>query len=103
MQKWPGCRDVEMTPEAWERRMGFPAGWTDVAWPLSATPSYPTSPNGLDERSERHARRIDWLIALAPQLYATPELARQWQQALRDRRDPTQPRLWETDRSQGAG
>lgn len=30
MQKWPGCRNLEMTPSAWERRMGFPAGWTDV-------------------------------------------------------------------------
>jgi hypothetical protein len=55
------------------------------------------------ERSERYARVLEMLIALAPQLYATPELARQWQQALRDRRDPTQPRLWETDRSQGQG
>jgi hypothetical protein len=55
------------------------------------------------ERSERYARVLEMLIALAPQLYATPELARQWQQALRDRRETIQPRLWETDRSQGQG
>jgi hypothetical protein len=55
------------------------------------------------DRAERHARVVEMLIALAPQLYATPDLARQWQQALRDRRETIQPRLWETDRSQGAG
>ena len=30
MQKWPGCRGVIVTPEEWERRMGFPVGWTDL-------------------------------------------------------------------------
>lgn len=31
MQKHPGCRGLEMTPRAWERRMGYPDGWTDIA------------------------------------------------------------------------
>ena len=30
MQKYPGARGLEMTPQAWERRMGFPEGWTDI-------------------------------------------------------------------------
>jgi hypothetical protein len=49
MQKWPGCQNVEVTPEAWERRMGYPEGWTDLDYPLSETRLYPTSPNRLGE------------------------------------------------------
>lgn len=30
MQKWPGCRNVDLTPEVLEERMSFPRGWTDV-------------------------------------------------------------------------
>ncbi len=28
MQKWPGCRQLDITPEAIEIRMGYPVGWT---------------------------------------------------------------------------
>ena len=31
MQKWPGCRGIEVTPEAWCRRMGFPPAWLNCA------------------------------------------------------------------------
>lgn len=27
MQKWPGCRGIEVSPEAWCRRMGYPETW----------------------------------------------------------------------------
>ncbi len=27
MRKWPGCRGIEVTPEAWARRMGYPETW----------------------------------------------------------------------------
>ena len=30
MRKWPGCRNIVITPEIWEKRMGFPRGWTDL-------------------------------------------------------------------------
>lgn len=29
MQKHPGCRGIIVEPEEWERRMGYPRGWTD--------------------------------------------------------------------------
>ena len=31
MRKWPGCADIEITPEAWRRRMGFPPAWDGCA------------------------------------------------------------------------
>lgn len=39
MQKWPGCRTAVVTPQNWERQMGFPDGWTDIASRHSATRS----------------------------------------------------------------
>jgi hypothetical protein len=56
MQKWPGCRGIEMTPEAWERRMGYPEGWTHVAWEPSATPSSRRSRSG--SRSASKTRKL---------------------------------------------
>lgn len=38
MRKWPGCRGIEVTPEAWGRRMGYPETWLrclDSAMPSS--------------------------------------------------------------------
>jgi hypothetical protein len=29
MRKWPGCLEIDLTPEIIERRMGYPIGWTD--------------------------------------------------------------------------
>lgn len=29
MRRWPSCRGIEVSPEAWERRMGLPPGHTD--------------------------------------------------------------------------
>jgi len=37
MAKWPGCNGIEVTPESWCRRMGYPAEWLSLA--PSATPS----------------------------------------------------------------
>lgn len=39
MQKWPGCRSVDLRPEVLERRMGYPVGWTDIGEAHSAMPS----------------------------------------------------------------
>lgn len=47
MQKWPGCRGVEVTPEAWCRRMGYPLAW------LSLAPSGTRSTQTLPPRSSR--------------------------------------------------
>ena len=30
MTKWAGCQNIIVEPEVWERRMGYPAGWTDL-------------------------------------------------------------------------
>ncbi len=49
MRKWPGCRGIEVSPEAWCQRMGYPIEWLSCA-PL-ATPSSPSSPR----RSSRPA------------------------------------------------
>lgn len=38
MQKWPGCRGIVVTPDAWGRRMGYPGTWLrslDSAMPSS--------------------------------------------------------------------
>jgi hypothetical protein len=37
MQKHPGCRGIEETPEMWRERMGYPAEWDDCA--PTVTPS----------------------------------------------------------------
>lgn len=37
MQKWPGCQEIETTPQAWCRRMGYPLDWLLAA---SAIPSF---------------------------------------------------------------
>ena len=31
MEKWPGCRGIEVSPEEWCRRMGYPAAWLAYA------------------------------------------------------------------------
>ncbi len=31
MRKWPGCRDIEVSPDEWGRRMGYPSEWLDCA------------------------------------------------------------------------
>lgn len=41
MMKHPGCRGIDVSPETWERRMGFPQGWTDLK--PSETQSSPKS------------------------------------------------------------
>lgn len=57
MQKWSGCRNLEMTPGAWERRMGFPEGWTRVEWPRSGMRSFPKSHNGSQNGSKKRKTR----------------------------------------------
>jgi hypothetical protein len=57
MQKWPWCRNLEMTPEAWEHRMGYPEGWTRVEWPRSGTPSSRRSRNGSRGASSTRKQR----------------------------------------------
>ena len=49
MQKHKCCRGLEMNPEEWERRMGFPPDWTDLE-PLG-TPSCPKSQKSSGEPS----------------------------------------------------
>lgn len=49
MTKWSGCRGAVVSPESWEKRMGFPPGWINS--PCSETPSSLTSPNRSDEPS----------------------------------------------------
>jgi hypothetical protein len=39
MQKWPGCRGVDLSPEALERRMGYPEGWSSIDEELLEMPS----------------------------------------------------------------
>jgi hypothetical protein len=51
MQKHLCCRGLLMTPEEWERRMGFPIGWTAVEWKPSATLSFRRSPKSSGGRS----------------------------------------------------
>jgi hypothetical protein len=57
MRKWPGCRGVEMTPEAWERRMGYPEGWSRVAWPRSVTASSRKSRSGSESGSSKRIKQ----------------------------------------------
>lgn len=38
MAKWPGCRGIQVTPERWRNRMGYPIAWdvcADTVMPLS--------------------------------------------------------------------
>jgi hypothetical protein len=42
MAKWPGCRDVAVSPQAWASRMGFPPEWLFCA--PSEMPSSRNSP-----------------------------------------------------------
>lgn len=57
MQKHPGCRGLEMTPEAWERRMGYPEGWTDIGCVPSVTQSSRRSPSGSRTGSKKPRRK----------------------------------------------
>jgi hypothetical protein len=47
MAKWPGCNGIEVTHEAWCRRMGYPPEWLSLA--PSATPSFLKSRQSLSD------------------------------------------------------
>lgn len=44
MRKWPGCRDLEVSPEEWARRMGYPLEWLSLA-PLETRSSLKSRPS----------------------------------------------------------
>jgi hypothetical protein len=48
MQKHPGCRGVDLTPEILEKRMGFPIGWTDLEKDPLETQSFQKSLKSSD-------------------------------------------------------
>ncbi len=51
MAKWVGCAGIEVTPQTWCQRMGFPAEWLSCA--PSATPSSHKSRQSLSQRSRK--------------------------------------------------
>jgi hypothetical protein len=51
MQKWPGCRGVDLSPEALERRMGYPEGWSSIDEELLEMPSSPKYRKSSGEQS----------------------------------------------------
>jgi hypothetical protein len=57
MQKWPGCRDVTVTPEQWCRRMGYPPAWLNCS--PSAMPSSRKSRKSSSKRISTHGVRAD--------------------------------------------
>ncbi len=48
MSKWPGCREIEVSPHTWCDRMGYPPAWLQCAG--SATRSIPKSPQRSSRR-----------------------------------------------------
>lgn len=55
MQKWEGCRGVEVSPEAWCRRMGYPAEWLSSA-PLETPSSLASRRRSSPARTKRFAK-----------------------------------------------
>jgi hypothetical protein len=44
MVKWPGCRGIDMNPQTWAERMGYPAEW-DACAPTATRSSRNSRPN----------------------------------------------------------